>query len=193
MTMEVPAGAVITPLARDTARTLGIKFVRTTPAVVSATATPGIVALGSDHGGFSYKTELAPFIRELDFGLLDVGTDSKARCDYPDFAFAVGRAVSLGKADFGVMIDGTGAASAIVCNKIPGIRAVCACCEYTATTARSHGNAQVLTLGARVVGLDVCKGIVRAFLTTVYEGRRHKRRLDKIADVEARYLRQDSR
>ena len=97
------------------------------------------------------------------------------------------RAVALGKADFGVMIDGAGLGSAMVCNKVPGIRAACAYNTFTAWNARAHNDAQVLTLGSRTLGIEVCKSILQRFLTTAFEGGRHQRRVDKITDVEARF------
>jgi len=195
-TLRVPAGAIVTPLARDTARDLGVSL--QSEAAVPTTgpsrrtdlpkiASPGRLALGSDHGGFDLKRELTPVIQDLGWTVVDVGTTSDAACDYPDFAFAVGRAVAAGDCQVGIMIDGAGIGSAIVCNKIPGVRAACAYNEFTAWNARAHNNANVLTLGSRTLGIEVVKGVVKVFLGTPFEGGRHGRRVDKIADVESRY------
>ncbi|WP_457653580.1 ribose 5-phosphate isomerase B [Rhodocaloribacter sp.] len=198
-TLAVPPRAIITALARDTARARGLAFVTAAPAP-EAEAAPGcgcahepthVVAFGSDHGGFVYKKTLTAFVRDLGWGILDLGTDDEKSCDYPDFAYAVARAVALEKADFGVMIDGAGLGSAMVCNKVPGIRAACAYNSFTAWNARAHNNANVLTLGSRTLGIEVCKGIVRTFLDTGFEGGRHARRVDKIADIEAHFARDD--
>ncbi len=190
-TLIVTPKTLITPLARDTARERGLAFVDPPPAsspLPAARPRTHVVAIGSDHGGFGYKETLKPFIAELGWQVLDVGTDSEKSCDYPDFAFAVARAVALGKADFGVMIDGAGIGSAMVCNKVPGIRAACAYNEFTAWNARAHNDANVLTLGSRTLGIEVCKSILKRFLETAFEGGRHGRRVDKISDVEARFL-----
>ena len=143
--LAVAPNALITPLAYDTARERGLTFVTTRPEAPSASPSPRprthVVVIGSDHGGYGYKKTLKPFIAEMGWQVLDVGTDSEKSCDYPDFAFAVARAVALGKADFGVMIDGAGLGSAMVCNKVPGIRAACAYNEFTAWNARAHNDA----------------------------------------------------
>ncbi len=192
-TLLVTPKTLITALARDTAQAHGLTFVETQPdPSPAAGSTPSrqtrVVAIGSDHGGFGYKEILKPHITELGWRVLDVGTDSEASCDYPDFAFAVARAVALGHADYGVMIDGAGLGSAMVCNKVPGIRAACAYNEFTAWNARAHNNAQVLTLGSRTLGTEVCKRILTRFLSTDFEGGRHAKRVGKITDVEARFL-----
>ncbi len=190
--LVVAPNALITPLAYDTARERGLTFVTTQPEAPSASPPPRpqthVVAIGSDHGGYGYKEALKPLIAEVGWQVLDVGTDSEKSCDYPDFAFAVARAVALGKADFGVMIDGAGLGSAMVCNKVPGIRAACAYNSFTAWNARAHNDAQVLTLGSRTLGIEVCKSTLKRFLATTFEGGRHARRVDKIQDVEARFL-----
>lgn len=190
--LQIAPNALITPLAHDTARERGIVFVTAEPTTSSPSAPAHpptmVLAIGSDHGGYGYKEDLKPAIEKLGWSVLDVGTDSEKSCDYPDFAFAVARAVNLGKADFGIMIDGAGIGSAMVCNKVVGIRAACAYNGFTAWNARAHNNANVLTLGSRTLGIEVCKRIVETFLTTPFEGGRHARRVDKINDVETRFL-----
>lgn len=194
LSLAVAPGTLITPLARDTAREGGLAFVAApseTPAPAPSApscACTHVVAIGSDHGGFAYKETLKPLLVEWGWQVLDVGTDKEKSCDYPDFAYAVARAVALGKADYGVMIDGAGLGSAMVCNKVPGIRAACAYNEFTAWNARAHNNAQVLTLGSRTLGIEVCKRIARLFLETPFEGGRHEGRVGKIKNVEARFL-----
>lgn len=189
-TLAVPPNALITPLARDTARELGVAFATELPSVSPpAPSHPKthVLALGSDHGGFEMKEDLKPLLKDWGWQVLDVGTSSVKSCDYPDFAFAVARAVALGKADVGIMIDGAGLGSAMVCNKVPGVRAACAYNEFTAWNARAHNNANVLTLGSRTLGIEVVKRICQTFLATDFEGGRHAKRVDKISDVEARF------
>ncbi len=187
-TLAVAPDALITALARDAARANGLTFVTETPAAPVASTpqkkAPHVVALGSDHGGYGYKEEIKPLLKELGWDLLDVGTDSEKSCDYPDFAYAVARAVADGQATFGVMLDGAGIGSAMVCNKVPGVKAACAYNEFTAWNARAHNNANVLTLGSRTLGIEVCKRILTVFLATDFEGGRHTRRVAKIDDVE---------
>lgn len=189
--LAVPSNALITPLARDTAREKGIAFVEQTPddkpdCGCSAPKT-NIIAIGSDHGGYALKEALKPYLNELGWKYHDVGTHSEQSCDYPDFAYGVARLVKAHQADLGVMIDGAGIGSAMVCNKVPGIRAACAYNEFTAWNARAHNNANVLTLGSRTLGSEVCKRILKTFLETAFEGGRHERRVEKIDDVEARF------
>lgn len=196
-TLVVPAGAIITPLATDTAREKGITFaseVQGSSADCGCTHTPlridnATIAIGSDHGGFELKTIIADHLRAARRAVIDVGTESTASCDYPDFAYAVSRSVVDGHAGLGIMIDGAGIGSAMVCNKVPGIRAACAYNEFTAWNARAHNDANVLTLGSRTLGIEVCKRIVDVFLATTFEGGRHKGRVAKMADIETRFAR----
>lgn len=197
-TVRLGRDDIITPLARDTARRLGVELLNERDAKESNPARiPGttisdaarIVAIGSDHGGFSYKNVIVPFVADMGWTVLDVGTDSEQSCDYPDFAYAVAHLVSVGEARFGVMIDGAGIGSAMVCNKVPSVRAACPYNEFTAWNARAHNDANVLTLGSRTLGIEVCKSIVRVFLSEPFEGGRHQKRVAKIAGVEERFTR----
>jgi ribose 5-phosphate isomerase B len=190
-------GALITSLARDLAREKNITLSEEIPGAVDADcgcyeplspAAARVIAIGSDHGGFSLKQALLPLIKGEGWQVLDLGTDSEEACDYPDFAFAVARAVALGKARLGVMIDGAGLGSAMVANKVPGIRAACCYNEFTAWNARAHNSANVLTLGSRTLGIEVCKSVLKTFLATEFEGGRHAARVKKIGDVEERFL-----
>lgn len=142
------------------------------------------VAIGSDHAGYSLKERLKAELEDMGYVVRDYGTDSEESCDYPDFAVPVAEAVSAGEARRGVLICGTGAGMAIVANKYPGVRAV-ACNEpYTAEYCRLHNDANVLTIGARIVEPGVAVDILHRFMETGFEGHRHARRLDKISDVE---------
>ena len=124
----------------------------------------------------------------LGYAVQDLGTSTEEPCDYPDYAYAVGKAVASGEAWRGVMIDGAGIGSCIVANKIPGIRAACGHNEFVARNAREHNDTNVLTLGSRVTGVEVCKEILRIWLATMFAGGRHQGRVDKMGDVERRYL-----
>lgn len=191
-TLAFPRGALITPLARDSARQHGIVLLEgELPAAESAPlpSASAIVCIGSDHGGYDFKTEISAHLASEGWTIVDVGTDSKKSCDYPDFAYAVARMVADGRAGSGIMIDGAGIGSSIVCNKVPGIRAACAYNEFTAWNARAHNNANILTLGSRSLGIEVCKLITCRFLETAYEGGRHELRVAKISDIESKFSR----
>jgi ribose 5-phosphate isomerase B len=143
-----------------------------------------VVFLGSDHGGFALKEHLKGFLEKQGYRLRDFGTHSSESVDYPDFAFLVARAVAEGRAAgleaFGIMIDAVGVASAMVCNRVGGVRAAPCFCAFAARSAREHNNAQVLTLGGRVLGTTLAEEISTVFLTTAYAGGRHERRVAKI-------------
>jgi ribose 5-phosphate isomerase B len=138
------------------------------------------VALGADHGGFELKERLAGFLEAQGFQVLNLGTRSKEACDYPDFARAVGRAVQSGQAEAGVMIDGAGIGSSMVCNKLKGIRAALCYDMKTILNSRLHNDANVLTLGATANPPEQVEAMVKAWLETPFEGGRHQKRVDKI-------------
>ncbi|HEX8385131.1 MAG TPA: ribose 5-phosphate isomerase B [Rubricoccaceae bacterium] len=199
--VPVPSGALVTAQARDTARDRGVALVLQTGAPPAAAATsaalgptaptaapPRTLALGCDHAGFAYKAALAEHARSLGWAVVDLGTDSEAAVDYPDFAFAVARAVHTGQVRFGVMVDGVGVGSAMVANKLPGVRAALCPDVFSAFNARAHNDATVLTLGSRTMGVETCRRVLSEFLATPFEGGRHAARVQKIADVEARFL-----
>ena len=197
--VSVPPGALVTAQARDTARSRGIRLdpaaapTVVTPSPVAAPAATPVapaktLALGCDHAGFAYKAAVADHARALGWSVVDVGTDSEAAVDYPDFAFAVGRAVHAGQVRFGVMIDGVGVGSAMVANKLPGVRAALCPDVFSAFNARAHNDANVLTLGSRTMGVETCRRVLAEFLAVAFEGGRHAARVQKILDVEARFL-----
>jgi ribose 5-phosphate isomerase B len=195
---------VITPAAQDRARELKIQFTDTqeSPAhsrpvkspesyaaatISSTSAEPNLVVIGGDHGGFQTKEMLKNYLAELGYRVLDVGTNSEESCDFPDYAYAVARIVAKGEAWRGIMIDATGVASSMVCNKVPGIRAAACSNEFVARSSREHNDANVLTLGAKVIGPELIKSIVKVWLETWFGGGRHKKRVDKISDVEKKF------
>ena len=143
-----------------------------------------MIAIGCDHGGFALKQEVMRHLDELGLAYQDFGTYSEESCDYPVYGEAVARAVAAGECERGILCCGTGIGISIAANKVPGIR--CACCSdcYSATMTRRHNDANMLAMGARVVGPDLGRMIARMFLTTDFEGGRHQRRIDQIAAIE---------
>ncbi|MEW5800186.1 MAG: ribose 5-phosphate isomerase B [Bacteroidota bacterium] len=155
---------------------------------ISSTAVGGnLIVIGSDHGGYSTKEMLKKFLHEMGYRTLDVGTNSEEACDYPDYAYAVARIVAKGEAWRGIMIEATGVASAIVCNKVPGVRAAACYNEFVAQSSREHNDTNVLTIGAKALGAESIKSIVKVWLETWFGGGRHKRRVDKISDIEKKF------
>lgn len=154
---------------------------------VSKPALKPVVAIGADHGGFDLKETLKKDIADMGFDISDVGTNSKEPCDYPDFALAVAQQVSAGKAWRGIMIDGAGIGSCMAANKVPGVLAGMAYDVSTAVNGREHNNANVLTLGAGLIGTNLARQIVKLFLTTEFGGGRHAARVEKILAVEKQF------
>jgi ribose 5-phosphate isomerase B len=199
--LEIDAGALVTPLAAEFASARGIEIIRrvgtgipeqsatvTSPEAKSIPAEGRKIAFGSDHGGFQLKQMLLKHAESLGYSVMDLGTSSEEPCDYPDFAYAVARAVASGDAWRGVAIDGAGIGSCMVANKVPGIRAACCHNEFVARKSREHNDSNVLTLGSRVTGSEVCKEILRIWIESWFAGGRHKGRVEKIIDIERRYL-----
>ncbi|MEM6326430.1 MAG: ribose 5-phosphate isomerase B [Bacteroidota bacterium] len=192
--LGVPEGALVTALARDLARDRRLALVPeadlapgSTEAAPSA-APPRSLALGCDHAGFAFKDAMQSHAVSLGWTVRDVGTHSTDSVDYPDFAFAVARLVQTGETARGLMIDGVGVGSAMVANKVPGVRAALCPDVFSAFNARAHNDANVLTLGSRTMGVESAKRVLEEFLRVEFEGGRHGRRVDKIRDVEARFL-----
>jgi len=143
------------------------------------------VAIGSDHAGFEMKESLKEYVKSLGHEVEDFGAPSCDPVDYPDIGYRVARDVASGRFDRGVLICGTGIGMSIVANKVPGVRAALVGDVATARLAREHNDANVLTLGARIIRLELAREIVRVFLETGFAGGRHARRLEKIALGEA--------
>ncbi len=159
------------------------------PAVGSSAASaPKTVALGADHGGLAMKQDLAAYLAELGYTVNDCGTFTTDPVDYPDVAYAVAKLVSDGASAHGIIVDGAGIGSAMVANKVPGVRAALCYDLSTARNAREHNDANVLTLGARLIGPGLARDIVKAFLDTECTEARHKKRVEKIMQVERRFL-----
>lgn len=144
------------------------------------------IALGADHGGYSLKENLIPFLQKQGYQVDDCGTHSPESVDYPDFAYVVAKKVSDGEAWRGIIIDGAGIGSCMVANKVDGVRAAMCYDHATALNSREHNNANVLTLGAGMIEASTARQIVLTWLNTNFGGGRHARRVDKIMDVERR-------
>src|SRR3990172_11991715 len=142
------------------------------------------VALGCDHGGLELKLVYEGVLKSLGVEVLDMGAMGEESVDYPDFAAKVAEAVSTGAADRGVAVCGTGIGMAIVANKYPNVRAALCHDAFTARMSRAHNDANILVLGGRVTGREVAVEILKLWLATPFEGGRHQRRLDKIAEIE---------
>jgi ribose 5-phosphate isomerase B len=195
--LAITDDTLITPLAREEAERRGITF-RIAPAreheLLSSTATgesapeksARIVAIGADHGGFELKQQLKGYLRDWGYQVLDLGTDSAEAVDYPDFAEAVGNAVAHGEAWLGIVLDGAGIGSSIAANKVPGVRAALCYDRATARNSREHNDANVLTLGAKLIAPEAAREIVAVWLSTPFVGGRHQRRVDKIRGIEER-------
>jgi RpiB/LacA/LacB family sugar-phosphate isomerase len=146
------------------------------------------IVLGSDHAGFDLKQNLVHFVCDLGHEILDVGTHSKDAVDYPDFSEAVGLAVVDGRADRGILICGSGVGASVAANKIPGVRAGLCHDTYSAHQGVEHDNMNILVMGGRVIGEELARELVRAFLAARFTGEeRHLRRLEKIKLIESRY------
>jgi ribose 5-phosphate isomerase B len=145
------------------------------------------IAVGCDHVGYELKGRILQHLKELGMEYHDFGTDSAERTDYPIFGEKVADAVASGAYDRGIVICGTGVGISIAANKVPGIRAVVCSEPYSALLSRQHNNSNILGLGARVVGGDLALMILDAWLKGEYEGGRHQRRLDLIAEIEKKH------
>jgi len=145
------------------------------------------IAIGSDHAGFDLKQHLVELLGELGHVVDDQGTNSNESVDYPKICAGVGRTVRDGDADFGIVIGGSGQGEQLAANKVRGVRAALCNCLYTARLARAHNDANVLSIGARVVGEGLADEIVGAFLDTTFDGGRHARRVDQITELESNF------
>jgi ribose 5-phosphate isomerase B len=154
----------------------------------TAPAAPAEVAVGADHGGYRLKERIAADLRECGFDVHDCGTDSTESVDYPDFAHGVARLVADGGCRWGIIVDGAGIGSCMVANKVPGIRAATCWDVSSARNSREHNHANVLVLGAGLIGESLALEIVQTWLSTPWGGERHLRRVEKITEIERRYL-----
>ncbi len=147
------------------------------------------IAIGADHGGYPLKEKIGFRLREAGYDVLDCGTDSHEAVDYPDFAHAVAREVGAGNCLYGIVVDGAGIGSAMVANKVPGVRAALCYDLSSARNSREHNHANVLTLGAGLIGEALAWQIVEEWLSVEWGGGRHARRVAKIDSIEQQYSR----
>jgi ribose 5-phosphate isomerase B len=200
--LTVPPDALITPLAWQVAMERRVTVEKGEPAPVGAlpdaprgdptSAGVRTVAIGADHGGYELKEMLKGTLEELGYAVVDCGTDSTVSVDYPDLAYAVAHLVAQGHAWRGIIVDGAGIGSCMAANKVPGVRAAMCYDQATAVNSREHNHANVLTLGAGLIGSNLARQIVKSWLETPAGGGRHARRVNKITDIERRYLRDDT-
>jgi ribose 5-phosphate isomerase B len=186
--VTIAADTLVTPLAREEAerRRITLRIAEEVPAKGQRDGRR-VVALGADHGGYDLKEQLKAYLRDWGYAVVDLGTDSTAAVDYPDFAEAVANAVARGEAWRGVAIDSAGIGSAMAANKVPGVRAALCYDRATARNSREHNDANLLSLGARMIPAEVAREILAIWLETPFAGGRHERRVDKIRAIEERH------
>lgn len=140
--------------------------------------------MGADHAGFALKEELKGFLEQQGHEVLDFGTDSEEAVDYPDFCAAAARAVADGRAERGILLGGSGQGEQLAANKVHGVRAALCNDLHLAELSRRHNDANVLAMGGRIVAVPLAQEIVRTWLATPFEGGRHARRLEQVAEIE---------
>jgi ribose 5-phosphate isomerase B len=145
------------------------------------------IALGSDHGGLNLKKDIIMHLESKNIQVKDFGTYTEESCDYPDYALKVASEVMEDNFELGILICGTGIGIGIAANKVPGIRAALCNDTFSAHAAREHNNANILTMGERVVGTGLALDIVDAFINAEFQGDRHQKRIDKITEIEKLY------
>ena len=183
--LRVPANSILTPSARDLIRERAIKLVEMKKGESLPPASPAeTVAIGSDHGGFEMKQKLLPMFQELGLTIHDVGVHDGKAADYPDIARQVAELVSSGAASRGVIVDGAGIGSAMVANKFPDVRAALCYDRATARNSRDHNDANVLTIGGRLLSVSQAEDVLRTWLSTPFGGGRHAARVDKIKEID---------
>jgi ribose 5-phosphate isomerase B len=181
-TLTLTSGTIVTPLAREVAaeRHITLRQAGSDPPTLAAGRQGARrVAIGADHGGFELKEALKAMLAP-DYEVVDCGTHSKDPVDYPDIAVAVARCVAAGEAWRGILIDGAGIGSCMAANKIAGVRAAMCYDQASAVNSREHNNANVLTLGAGLIGSNLARQIVQTWLGTEFAGGRHTARVAKI-------------
>lgn len=144
------------------------------------------IAIGNDHAATELKFVIMNYVKELGHEVVNFGTDGSESCDYPEFGEKVGQAVAAGEADCGILICGTGVGISIAANKVKGVRAAVCSDSTTARLVREHNNANIIAFGARIVGAELAKDIVKAYLEAVFLGGRHQMRIDMISALEER-------
>jgi ribose 5-phosphate isomerase B len=185
---RVPRGSVVTPSARELMAARGVRLLEVSEDQLPGAPPGKIIALGADHGGFPLKEILKPVLHSLGLEVKDVGVYDERPADYPDLALAVAELVAAGTASRGILIDGAGIGSSIAANKVPGIRAALCYDKASARNSREHNDSNVLTLGARLLTATQAEEVLRTWIGTPFAGGRHQGRIQKIIDIEQRYL-----
>jgi ribose 5-phosphate isomerase B len=183
--IHVPPGTIITPAARDLAAARQIEICRSAEGTARTS-----VAIAADHAGFEMKEQLKKVLTDLGYSFSDFGTFDTKSVDYPDFAYKVAEAVSTGRFARGIIVDGAGIGSCMAANKVPGVRAAMCYDAATARNSREHNDANVLTLGAGMISSEKMREIVSVWLSTEVGAERHRRRVEKIMEIERKYFRQ---
>jgi len=145
------------------------------------------IALGSDHGGLSLKNEIIKHLESKNIQVTDFGTYTEDSCDYPDYALKVAEEVVAKQSELGILVCGTGIGIGIAANKVHGIRAALCSDTFSAHACREHNDANILTLGQRVIGIGLALDIVDTFISAKFQGDRHQKRIDKITEIEKKY------
>ena len=145
------------------------------------------IAIGNDHVAVEMKNHVANYLTEKGYEVVNFGTDSAERTDYPIYGYKVAKAVKSGECDYGVLICGTGVGISLAANKVKGVRAVVCSEPYTAKLSRQHNDTRIVAFGARVIGLSTAEMIVDEFLSATYEGGRHAKRVEMISMIEDGY------
>jgi ribose 5-phosphate isomerase B len=191
--LRIATGSIVTPSAREVAGNRGVRIVEVADDQVNTAAAPAqTVAIGADHGGFRLKERLKPILQELGLAVRDVGVHEEKPADYPDIALLVAELVAAGTVARGVLIDGAGIGSCTAANKVPGIRAALCYDKASARNSREHNDSNVLTLGARLLTESQAEEVLRTWMATPFAGGRHQARIQKILDIEQRYLKKGS-
>jgi ribose 5-phosphate isomerase B len=186
--LQAPVGTVITPSARDLAAERGVKIALLPADQIHGLVAPEkTIAIGADHGGFRMKEQLKPILAELGLAIRDVGVADETPVDYPDIALQVAELVASGAAARGIVVDGAGIGSAMVANKVPGIRAALCYDKASARNGREHNDSNVLTLGGKLLTTTQAEEVLRVWLETAFAGGRHVARVRKITEVERKY------
>ena len=189
MSSSMPSESEVREVVRRVVAGLAPAPASTTQPSAAVNADVGTVAIGCDHGGYPLKERIGFRLKEQGYDVIDCGTHSADSVDYPDFALAVAQAVASGEASVGIVIDGAGIGSAMVANKVPGVRAALCYDLSSARNSREHNHANVLSLGAGLIGTSLALQIVEEWLATPWGPGRHADRVEKITAIERQYLR----
>lgn len=147
------------------------------------------IAIANDHAAVELKNEIADYVKGLGYEVVNLGTDSHESCNYPEYGEKLGEEVASGRCDLGIAICGTGVGISLAANKVPGIRAAVCSEPVTARLVREHNNANIIAFGARIVGTEEAKAIVKAYLEASFLGERHQIRVDMITKIEQKHSR----